>query len=60
MSKKKALYDFINSISPAELSKIRGKRQDTSTRDKKGLLSKITEIENILEKMNVEIFFKKK
>lgn len=56
---EKKLYKFFENISPAELAKLRGKRQDTSTRDKKILLSKIAEIENILEKWDVEISLKK-
>jgi len=49
------LYELFESISPAELSKLRGKRQDTSTRDKQSLLKKVTEIEDILKKLNKRI-----
>lgn len=52
------LYTFFDNISPAELSKIRGKRQDTSTRDKAKLLKKVIEIEEILQKLNVEVTLK--
>lgn len=54
------LYKFIENISPAELSKIRGKRQDTSTRDKASLLKKISEIEDILSQLNVAISLQNK
>ena len=49
------LYELFESISPAELSKLRGKRQDTSTRDKQSLLKKVSEIEDILKKLNKRI-----
>ncbi|MCS4229280.1 hypothetical protein M2408_005427 [Sphingobacterium sp. BIGb0165] len=49
------LYELFESISPAELSKLRGKRQDTSTRDKQSLLKKVSEIEDILKKLNMRI-----
>lgn len=47
------LYNYIENISPAELSKLRGKRQDTSTRDKGSLLKKEAESESILNKINM-------
>lgn len=53
------LYNFFKNISPAELSKVREKRQDTSSRDKNLLLKKVVEIEEILNKLNVEISLKK-
>lgn len=53
------LYKFIENITPAELAKLREKRQDTSTRDKASLLKKVSEIEEILFKLNVEISLKK-
>lgn len=34
------LYELINNITPAELAKLRGKRQETSTRDKNFYLIK--------------------
>ncbi len=34
MSTESELYKFFENISPAELAKLRQKRQDTSTRDK--------------------------
>jgi len=49
------LYKLLENISPAELSKLRGKRQDTSTRDKQSLLKKVSEIEEILTKLNMKI-----
>lgn len=49
------LYKFFENISPAELSKLREKRQDTSTRDKQSLLKKVSEIEEILKKLNFQI-----
>lgn len=54
------LYDLINNITPAELAKLREKRQETSTRDKKLLLNKVAEIEEIIQKLNFEISLKKK
>lgn len=53
------LYKFFEDMPPAELAKLRGKRQDTSTRDKNTLLKKISEIEEILSKENIEISLKK-
>lgn len=53
------LYKFIDSISPAELAKHREKRQDTSSRDKALFLKKISEIDEILSKLNVKISIKK-
>ncbi len=53
------IYKLLENISPAELAKLRNKRQDTSTRDKASLLKKVSEIEEILTKLNVEIFLKK-
>lgn len=54
------LYDLINNITPAELAKIRNKRQETSTRDKKLLLNKVAEIEEVIQMLNFEISLKKK
>ncbi len=56
---KKELYMFFEKLSPAEISKIMGKRQDNSTRDKKLLLKRILEIENFLDKKNMKITVKK-
>lgn len=56
---KTELYQFIEELTPVELSKIRGKRQETSTRDKSLLLKKVAEIEKILRKKDIEIFLKK-
>ena len=56
---KYILSEFFESITPAELSKIRGKRQETSTRDKSSFLKKVKEIEEILQKKNIEISLKK-
>lgn len=53
------LYEFIKGLTPSELAKIRGKRQDTSTRDKNLLLKKVAEIEEILQKKSVKISLKK-
>lgn len=53
------LYEFFQNIAPAELAKLRNKRQDTSTRDKASFLKKVSEIEVILSKLNVEISLKK-
>lgn len=53
------IKDFIAALSPAELAKARGKRQDTSTRDKIALLIKIEELETILESFDVKIVIKK-
>lgn len=54
----KELYNFFENISPAELSKLRGKRQETSTRDKATFLKKVAEIEDILQQLNVKIIVK--
>ena len=54
------IYKLLVNISPAELAKLRNKRQDTSTRDKASLLKKVSEIEQILEKLNIEISLNKK
>ena len=62
MQKEKSnseLYEFFEKISPAELSKLRDKRQETSTRDKSLLLKKVSEIEGILNRLNIEISLKK-
>ncbi|WP_454060735.1 type II toxin-antitoxin system RelE/ParE family toxin [Elizabethkingia ursingii] len=53
------LYKFFEDMPPAELAKLRGKRQDTSTRDKNTFLKKVSEIEEILSKENIEISLKK-
>ena len=55
---KSELYKFFAELPPAELSKIREKRQETSTRDKTLLLKKVSEIEEILRKKDIEIFLK--
>lgn len=57
--KNNELEKFFENLSPGELAKAREKRQDTSTRDKKTLLKKISEIEEILTKFNLEISLKK-
>lgn len=53
------IKDFIAALSPAELAKARGRRQDTSTRDKISFLAKIEELESILETFEVKIVLKK-
>lgn len=60
MQKENKLYKFFEEMTPAELSKLREKRQETSTRDKNLLLKKVAEIEEILSKKNIEISLKKK
>lgn len=57
---KKELFQFFDNLTPSELSKLREKRQETSTRDKVLLLKKVAEIEDILEKLKIEISLKKK
>lgn len=59
MSEKSELYKFFENISPAELSKLRGKRQETSTRDKNLILKKVSEIEEILNKSTIKISLNK-
>lgn len=54
------LYELIDNITPAELAKLRNKRQDTSTRDKKLLLNKVSEIEEIVQMLKFEISLKKR
>lgn len=53
------LSDLFKNITPAELAKLREKRQDTSTRDKNSLVKKVVEIEEVLQKLNIEISLKK-
>ena len=53
------LYELIDNITPAELAKIRNKRQETSTRDKERLLKKVAEIEEVIQMLKFEISFKK-
>jgi hypothetical protein len=53
------IKDFIAALSPAELAKARGRRQDTSTRDKISFLTKIEELERILDTLEVKIIIKK-
>lgn len=55
MEKENTLYKFFEEITPAELSKLREKRQETSTRDKNLLLKKVAEIEEILTKNFISI-----
>lgn len=57
--KESELLFFFENLTPSELARVRGKRQDTSTRDKKLLLKKIKEVEEILLQLNVEISLKK-
>lgn len=59
MSEESEFYKFFKNFSPAELSKLRGKQQETSTRDKTLLLKKVSEIEGILNKLDIEISLKK-
>lgn len=59
IKEERILYKFFNEIAPADLAKLREKRQDTSTRDKKIWLNKVAEIEEILAKKNIEISLKK-
>ncbi|PTT43213.1 hypothetical protein DBR28_00935 [Chryseobacterium sp. HMWF028] len=59
MSTESELYKFFENITPAELAKLRQKRQDTSTRDKASFLKKVSEIEDILQKLDVKISLKK-
>lgn len=49
------LIDFFNTIRPAELARLRGRRQDTSSRDKKKFLSMLEEIQAIAEAKGVEV-----
>jgi len=60
MDKESELHKFFENISPAELAKLRQKRQDTSTRDKAALLKKVSEIEDILQKLDVKIILENK
>lgn len=54
MNIESELYNFFKNITPVELANIRGKRQETSTRDKERLLKKVEEIDEILKKLNVK------
>lgn len=49
------LIEFFAKIPPAELARLRNRRQDTSTRDKKTFLSIVEEIEGIVKKKNGKI-----
>lgn len=49
------LIEFFMKIPPAELARLRGRRQDTSTRDKKKFLSVLEEIQAIAEAKGVEV-----
>lgn len=49
------LWKFFQGIPPAELARLRGRRQDTSTRDKKKFLSLLEEIQTIAEAKGVEV-----
>jgi hypothetical protein len=46
------LIELFENISPAELAALRGKQQQTSTRDKKSWIKKIKEIQDVLDKLN--------
>lgn len=59
MSKTTELYNFFKSMSPAELAKLRDKRQETSTRDKERFLKKVEEVEEVLKKLNVKFTLEK-
>ena len=52
------INEFINSIPPSRIAKIRGRRIETSTRDKKRLMRKVFEIESIIEALGFEIQIK--
>lgn len=53
---KTDLYKFFKNITPTELSRVREKRKETSTRDKERLMKKVIEIEEILLKFNAKIY----
>jgi len=50
------ITEVIKKIRPATLARVRGKRQEASTRDKNRLLKKAKEIDCILEKLGYKIF----
>ena len=52
------LETFFKNIPPSELSKVRNKMQEASTRDKKRLLKKVIEIEKIVFDLGFEIELK--
>ena len=54
------LYNLFDELSPTELAKALGKDQTNSTRDKNRFLKKVVEIQHVLNKLNIELFFKKK
>ncbi len=54
------LYAFFESISPSQLAKIRGTRQETSTRDRERFLKKVKEVQDILTASKHIIEIKKK
>jgi hypothetical protein len=49
------LREEIENITPFELARLRGKRVEHSTRDKKLLLIKVAEIEEVLNSMGKKI-----
>jgi len=53
--KKDSLKTLFENTSPALLAKVRGKMQEASTRDKKRLMKKVIEIENIVNDLGFSI-----
>lgn len=49
------LKNAIEDIAPFQLARLRGKRVELSSRDKKQLLTKVAEIEEILSQMGKKI-----
>ena len=59
-SQKMELQDLINSCPPSQLSKILGRRVETSTRDKKRFMDKVAQIEHVVDKLGYVIQIKEK
>lgn len=49
------LSKLIEKTIPAKLAKIRGKRQETSTRDKARFIKKVEEVEQVVKKLGYKI-----
>ena len=52
------LKNAIEDIAPFQLARLRGKRVELSSRDKKQLLAKVAEIEEILSQMEKKLKLK--
>lgn len=53
------LKRIVEEMTPANLAKLRGKRQNLSSRDKQSLVRKVEEIETFCYQIGVEIILNK-